>query len=57
MMSQRSKRKEIKTIRPQFLRANSDETHKILVEIIETTVHHRNNSIRILTHSSRRKKS
>lgn len=55
MMSQRSKREMIETIRPRYLKANRAGKHKILDEFIETTGYHRKYAIRVLKHGPKRK--
>jgi hypothetical protein len=50
MMSQRSKREMIETIRPRYLKANRIGKARILDEITATTGYHRKYAIRVLRH-------
>lgn len=53
MMSQRSKREMIESIRPRYLKANKAEKQQILDEFIATTGYHRKYAIRVLKHGSK----
>lgn len=55
MMSHRSKREMIETIRPRYLKAKKTEKEQILNELIATTGYHRKYAIRILKHSPKAK--
>ena len=50
MMSQRSKREMIESIRPRYLKANKAGKQQILDEFIATTGYHRKYAIRVLKH-------
>jgi hypothetical protein len=50
MMSQRSKREMIETIRPRYLKASKTGKQQILDELIATTGYHRKYAIRVLRH-------
>ena len=50
MMSQRSKREMIATIRPRYLKADKAGKVQILNELIATTGYHRKSAIRVLKH-------
>ncbi|RPI23274.1 MAG: transposase [Chloroflexota bacterium] len=52
MMSQRSKREMIETIRPRYLKANKAGKEHILNEFVATTGYHRKYAIRVLKHGS-----
>jgi Integrase core domain. len=52
MMSQRSKREMIETIRPRYLKANKAEKEHILSEFVSSTGYHRKYAIRLLKHGS-----
>jgi len=55
MMSQRSKREMIATIRPRYLKADKAGKVQILNELIATTGYHRKSAIRVLRHGSKPK--
>ena len=55
MMSQRSKREMIETIRPRYLKANRAGKQQILDEVIATTGYHRKHAIRVLKHGPKPK--
>jgi hypothetical protein len=50
MMSQRSKREMIESIRPRYLRASKSGKKQILDELIATTGYHRKYAIRVMKH-------
>ena len=50
MMSQRSKRELVQTIRPRYLKADKAGKEQILDEFIATTGYHRKSAIRLLKH-------
>jgi hypothetical protein len=52
MMSQRSKRELIETIRPRYLKADKAGKEHILDEFLATTGYHRKYAIRVLNHGS-----
>ena len=55
MMSQRSKREMIESIRPRYLKANKVGKAQILDEFIATTGYHRKYAIRVLKHGPKPK--
>lgn len=55
MMSQRSKREMIESIRPRYLKANKASKQQILDEFIATTGYHRKYAIRVLKHGPKPK--
>lgn len=55
MMSQRSKREMIESIRPRYLKANKAGKAQILDEFVATTGCHRKHAIRVLKHGSKPK--
>jgi hypothetical protein len=55
MMSQRSKREMIETIRPRYLKANKAGKGQILDEFIAVTGYHRKYAIRVLRHGPKPK--
>ena len=55
MMSQRSKRELVATIRPRYLKANKAGKAHILDELIAPTGYHRKSAIRVLQHGSKPK--
>lgn len=55
MMSQRSKRELITTIRPRYLKANKAQKAQILGELIANTGYHRKYAIRALNHEPKPK--
>jgi len=55
MMSQRSKREMIESIRPRYLKASRSGKQQILDEFIATTGYHRKYAIRVLRHGSKPK--
>jgi hypothetical protein len=55
MMSQRSKREMIESIRPRYLKANKAGKQQILDEFIATTGYHRKYAIRVLKHGPKPK--
>lgn len=55
MMSQRSKREMIESIRPRYLKANRATKTQILDEFIATTGYHRKYALRVLKHGSKPK--
>jgi len=55
MMSQRSKREMIESIRPRYLKANKVGKVQILDEFIATTGYHRKYAIRVLKHGPKPK--
>jgi hypothetical protein len=55
MMSQRSKREMIESIRPRYLKANRATKTKILDEFIATTGYHRKYALRVLKHGPKPK--
>ena len=50
MMSQRSKRELLETIRPRYLKANKSGKKRILDEFVAATGYHRKYAIRVLKH-------
>lgn len=50
MMSQRSKRELLETIRPRYLKASKSSKAQILDEFVAATGYHRKNAIRVLKH-------
>jgi hypothetical protein len=55
MMSQRSKREMIESIRPRYLKANRATKTQILDEFIATTGYHRKYALRVLKHGPKPK--
>ncbi len=55
MMSQRSKREMIETIRPRYLKARKARKEQILDEFIANTGYHRKYAIRVLNHGPKPK--
>jgi len=55
MMSQRSKREMIESIRPRYLKANRASKTQILDEFIATTGYHRKYALRVLKHGPKPK--
>jgi hypothetical protein len=55
MMSQRSKRELLETIRPRYLKANKSGKGRILDEFVAATGYHRKYAIRILKHGRKRR--
>ncbi|HOS44854.1 MAG TPA: ISNCY family transposase [Paludibacter sp.] len=55
MMSQRSKREMIETIRPRYLKASKAGKEQILDEFVATTGYHRKYAIRVLKHGAKPK--
>lgn len=55
MMSQRSKREMIESIRPRYLKANRTTKTQILDEFIATTGYHRKYALRVLKHGPKPK--
>jgi len=53
MMSQRSRRELIETIRPRYLKASKAGKERILDELIATTGYHRKYAIRLLKHGTK----
>jgi len=53
MMSQRSRRELIETIRPRYLKANKVGKAQILDEFVATTGYHRKYAIRVLKHGAK----
>ena len=50
MMSQRSKRELLETIRPRYLKASKSGKAQILDEFVAATGYHRKYAIRVLKH-------
>ncbi len=50
MMSQKSKRELIETIRPRYIKATEAEKERILHEFVANTGYHRKSAIRVLNH-------
>jgi hypothetical protein len=55
MMSQRSKREMIETVKPRYLKANKSRKVQILNELIATTGYNRKYAIRVLRHGHKPK--
>lgn len=55
MMSQRSKRELLESIRPRYLKANKSGKGRILDEFVAATGYHRKYAIRILKHGRKRR--
>ena len=55
MMSQRSKRELLETIRLRYLKANKTGKHRILDEYVAATGYHRKYAIRVLKHDAKPK--
>ncbi len=55
MMSPKSKRELVETIRPRYLRANKASKERILDELVASTGYHRKYAIRVLKHGPRPK--
>jgi hypothetical protein len=55
MMSHKSKRELIETIRPRYLKASEKEKEKILNEFVANTGYHRKSAIRALNHAYKAK--
>lgn len=55
MMSQKSKRELIETIRPRYLKAKAAEKEGILNEFVANTGYHRKSAIRVLNHGYKTK--
>lgn len=55
MMSQKSKRELIETIRPRYLKATEAEKERILNEFVANTGYHRKSAIRVLNHGYKAK--
>jgi hypothetical protein len=55
MMSQRSKRELLETIRPRYLKAKKTDKQRILDEFVAATGYHRKYAIRILKHGPQAK--
>ena len=55
MMSQRSKKELMESIRPRYLKAKKTEKEHILDEFVAATGYHRKYAIRILKHGSKPK--
>jgi hypothetical protein len=55
MMSQRSKRELLETIRPRYLKANKAGKGQILDEFVVTTGYHRKYALRVLKHGRKAK--
>jgi len=55
MMSQKSKRELLETIRPRYLKANKAGKERILDELVASTGYHRKYAIRVLKHGHKPK--
>ena len=55
MMSQRSKRELVESIRPRYLKADKKEKERILDEFVAITQYHRKYAIRLLNHGHKGK--
>jgi hypothetical protein len=55
MMSQRSKRELVESIRPRYLKADKKEKERILNEFVAITEYHRKHAIRLLKHGYKAK--
>lgn len=53
MMSPKSKRELLETIRPRYLKANKASKERILDELVASTGYHRKYAIRVLKHGSK----
>lgn len=56
MMSQRSKRELLETIRPRYLKTNKEGKQRILDEFVAATGYHRKYAIRVLKHGPQPKR-